>query len=102
MSRVSGRHREARKVVPVSTVESPHDSAAVRVLVALMHTEAAEALLPGILPHAFPWLRFLPTQDKAAFANELVNSLRAVDSPDDLASMDQLIVEVAEHRRDSR
>jgi hypothetical protein len=77
----------------VSTVENPGGSAAARVLVAMVRSEAVAGLLAGILPEVFPWLRFLPAEDKAAFANELADGLRVLDDLDNLAPVDQLIIE---------
>lgn len=67
-------------------------SAATRMLAAMARREpeGTEPLL-GILPDAFPWVRFLPESDLHAFAVELVDTMRAADSLGNNASVAQLL-----------
>ncbi|MFF6803606.1 hypothetical protein [Streptomyces sp. NPDC012616] len=68
-------------------------SAATRMLAALARREpGSRELLLGILPDAFPWIRFLPEADVHAFAVELVDTMRAADSVGNSASVAQLLV----------
>lgn len=67
-------------------------SATTRMFVALMQRdEAARSLLVDVVPEAFPWVRFLATQDVRAFVLELVETLRAADSLDNPAPVVQVI-----------
>lgn len=67
-------------------------SATTRMFVALMrHDGAALSLLVGAAPEAFPWIRFLPSEDVRAFVAELVETLRAAESVDTLAPVVQVI-----------
>lgn len=50
----------------------------------------ARALLLA-LPDAFPWVKFLPTQDVRAFLVELVDTLRACASIENMAALDPVI-----------
>jgi hypothetical protein len=60
--------------------------------VALMqHDEAARSLLVDVVREAFPWVRFLPTQDVRAFVLELVQTLHAADALDNPAPVVQVI-----------
>ncbi|GAB3908308.1 hypothetical protein GCM10029964_107870 [Kibdelosporangium lantanae] len=63
-------------------------SAMTRLLVGL----TPEALF-GVLPHAFPWVRYLPVEDQRAFAASLVSVLREAESADNPALVVQRIVE---------
>lgn len=67
-------------------------SATTRMFVALMrHDDAARSLLVDIVPEAFPWVRFLPTEEVRAFVLELVETLRAADALDNPAPVVQVI-----------
>lgn len=69
-------------------------SATTRLFAALMqHGEQARALLLDVLPEAFPWVRFLPTEDVQTFLVELIGTLRAVEELDSPAPVAQLIIE---------
>jgi hypothetical protein len=58
-------------------------SAVTRTFVALMrHDAQARSLLVDVVPEAFPWVRFLPLEDRRAFVVELVDVLRATESLD--------------------
>jgi hypothetical protein len=68
-------------------------SAATRMLAAMARREPGSMeLLLGILPDAFPWVRFLPEPDLHAFAVELVDTMRAADSLGNSASVAQLLI----------
>jgi hypothetical protein len=67
-------------------------SAATRMLAAMARREPGSMeLLLGILPDAFPWVRFLPEPDLHAFAVELVDTMRAADSVGNSAAVAQLL-----------
>lgn len=69
-------------------------SATTRMFVAMMrHDGAALSLLVDVVPEAFPWVRFLPTEDVRAFVVELVDTLRASDAIDNPAPVMQVITE---------
>jgi hypothetical protein len=56
-------------------------SAVTRTLVAMVQRdEAARTLLVDVVPEAFPWVRFLPLEERRAFVVELVETLRATES----------------------
>ena len=46
-----------------------------------------------VVPDAFPWVRFLPTEDVRAFVLELVDTLRAADALQNFAPVVQVITE---------
>jgi hypothetical protein len=72
--------------------ESTLVSATTRMFVALMqHDDAARSLLVDVVPEAFPWVRFLPTEDVRAFVLELVETLRAADAVHNPAPVIQVI-----------
>lgn len=67
-------------------------SATTRMFVALMQRdEAARSLLVDVVPEAFPWVRFLPTEEVRAFVLELVATLRAADAVENPAPVVQVI-----------
>lgn len=71
-------------------------SAVTRTFVALMqHDDRARTLLVDVIPEAFPWVRFLPLEDRRAFVVELVDVLRAAESldPPNPAPIAQVIAE---------
>lgn len=72
----------------------PTVSATTKMFVALMrHDDDARSLVIDIVPEAFPWVRFLPTEDVRAFVFELVDTLRAADALENAAPVVQLITE---------
>jgi uncharacterized protein DUF6247 len=78
----AGRADEVREVVSTTTA----------LFVALMQTDArARELVTGVMPKAFPWVRFLPKEDLREFVVELVNTLEAADSLGNLAPVTQVI-----------
>jgi hypothetical protein len=92
--RLRRRDAEDLTLTTASRAEQEHTvvSAATRMFVALMrHDEAARSLLVDVIPEAFPWVRFLPTQDVRAFVLELVETLRAADALDNPAPVVQVI-----------
>lgn len=69
-------------------------SATTKMFVALMQRDdAARSLVVDVIPEAFPWVRFLPTQDVRAFVLDLVETLRAAESVSNPAPVAQLITE---------
>jgi hypothetical protein len=72
--------------------ESTVVSATTRMFVALMRRDdAALSLLVDVVPEAFPWVRFLPTEEVRAFVLELVETLRAADTLENPAPVIQVI-----------
>lgn len=69
-------------------------SATTRMFVALMQRDdQARSLVVDVIPEAFPWVRFLPTEDVRAFVLELVEVLRAAESVGNPAPVAQVITE---------
>lgn len=92
--RLRRRDAEDLTLTTASRAEQEHTvvSATTRMFVALMQRdEAARSLLVDVVPEAFPWVRFLPTQDVRAFVLELVETLRAADALDNPAPVVQVI-----------
>ncbi|MGH3774057.1 MAG: DUF6247 family protein [Pseudonocardiaceae bacterium] len=92
------RRRDAEDLTLTTAARAEQDSAmvsaAVKMFVALMrHDEAARSLVIKVVPEAFPWVRFLPTEDVRAFVVELVDTLRAADALENVAPVLQLITE---------
>jgi hypothetical protein len=78
----AGRAEQEHTMVSVTT----------RMFVALMQRdEATRSLLVDVVPEAFPWVRFLPTQDVRAFVLELVETLQAANALDNPAPVVQVI-----------
>jgi hypothetical protein len=68
-------------------------SATTKIFLALMqHDPRVVTLVTEVLPEAFPWVRFLPKEDVQGFVVELVGTLKAADSLDNLAPVAQVIV----------
>ncbi len=57
---------------------------------AVESTPEVRPRLPAILEHRFPWVRFLPPEDKQMFAQELVELLQAAAAVGRLARLDDL------------
>jgi hypothetical protein len=67
-------------------------SATTRMFVALMQRDArARELVTEILPTAFPWIRYLPTEDVRAFVLELMEELERADSLENPAPVAHLL-----------
>ncbi|SDO96689.1 hypothetical protein SAMN04487905_101276 [Actinopolyspora xinjiangensis] len=67
-------------------------SATTALFTAMMRQDgAALSLLIDVVPEAFPWVRFLPTEDVRAFVVELVETLRATEAIDNPAPVAQVI-----------
>lgn len=61
--------------------ESTVISAVTRTFVALVQRgEEARSLLVDVVSEAFPWVRFLPPEDRSGFVAELVDVMRAAGS----------------------
>jgi hypothetical protein len=92
--RLRRRDAEDLTLTTASRAEQEHTvvSATTRMFVALMqHDEAARSLLVDVVPEAFPWVRFLPTQEVRAFVLELVETLRSADALNNPAPVVQVI-----------
>lgn len=92
------RRRDAEDLTLTTTAQAEQDSAVVsattKMFVALMrHDEATRSLVIDVMPEAFPWVRFLPTEDVRAFVLELVDTLRAADALQNFAPVVQVITE---------
>lgn len=81
-------------VTTASRYEQEHTviRAAVRLFGALIRHRDAESMLK-VLPDVFPWVGFLPAEQKSQFLAELVATLRAAEDIDNLAPVAQLIIE---------
>ena len=67
-------------------------SATTRMFIALMQRDPrAQELVTGVLPMAFPWVRYLPTEDLRAFVLELVEELERAESLDNPAPVAHLL-----------
>ncbi|WP_134712673.1 hypothetical protein [Saccharomonospora xinjiangensis] len=56
-------------------------STATKLFLALMaHDDRTRTLVTEVLPHAFPWVRFLPKEAVREFVVELVETLEAAES----------------------
>jgi hypothetical protein len=90
-------HRRDAEDLVVTTASkaaqaSEVNSATTRMFVALMQSDArARDLVTDILPTAFPWVRYLPTDDLRAFVLELVEELQRADSLDNPAPVAHLL-----------
>lgn len=95
--RVLRVHRRDAEDLVVTTASkaaqaSEVSSATTRMFVALMQQNArARELVTGILPTAFPWVRYLPKDDLRAFVLELVDELERSDSLDNPAPVAHLL-----------
>jgi hypothetical protein len=92
------RRRDAEDLTLTTATQAEQDTAVVsattKMFVALMrHDEAARSLVTDVVPEAFPWVRFLPTEDVRAFVLELVDTLRAADALANVAPVVQVITE---------
>lgn len=92
--RLRRRDAEDLTLSTAARAEQEHTvvSATTRMFVALMQRdEAARSLLIDVVPAAFPWVRFLPTEDVRAFVLELVETLHAADALDNPAPVVHVI-----------
>lgn len=72
-------------LMTASRAQDEHEvmSATTRVFVAMMQeNDRARDLLVDVVPRAFPWVRFLPSEDVQAFVVELVETLEAAEDLD--------------------
>ncbi|WP_394615398.1 hypothetical protein JNUCC0626_37405 [Lentzea sp. JNUCC 0626] len=59
----------------------------------LQHSKGASGLIADVMPKVFPWMRFLPDDDRRLFAVEIVEVLEASNSLGTPAPVLQLITE---------
>ena len=64
-----------------------------RLLTGFMHDADGALILRRVLPQALPWVTFLPAEAVDEFVAELVATLRAAVSIDNLWPVSQLLVE---------
>jgi len=55
--------------------------------------EPGRRLLLDALPDVFPWVRFLPAEDRRVFLSELVETLRGAEALRNMAPVSQVITE---------
>jgi hypothetical protein len=67
-------------------------SVAARLFSALLLHRDAESMME-VLPEVFPWVAFLPVDDRRQFLEELVTTVRAAEDLEILAPVAQLITE---------
>lgn len=80
----ASRAAEVREVVSFTT----------SLFVALLqHSKEMSGLIADVMPTVFPWMRFLPDDDKELFAVEIVQTLEAANSLGTPAPVVQLITE---------
>lgn len=91
------RRRDAEDLVLQSAERAAQEDEVIdlstRLLVELVHDAGGTLLLRRILPQALPWVMFLPTEAVDELAAELVATLRAAVSIDNLSPVAQLLVE---------
>jgi hypothetical protein len=76
------RAEEVREVVSFTT----------SLFVALLqHSKEVSGLIADVMPTVFPWMRFLPPEDRELFAVEIVETLEAANSLGTPAPVIQLI-----------
>jgi hypothetical protein len=93
--RVRSRSQEEDDLVLLTARHAENISAAASAMTKLLVgvTQTAPDELVKVLPHAFPWVRFLPADEVRAFTADLVRVLRAAEAADDPSQVVQLIVE---------
>jgi hypothetical protein len=96
--RLHVRRRDAEDLVLTTAARAEQDSelasATTRMFVALMkQDDGVRTLVTSVIPEAFPWVRFLPTEDVRAFVVELVETLKAAEDLDNPAPVVQVITE---------
>ncbi|WP_433869805.1 hypothetical protein [Saccharopolyspora sp. CA-218241] len=92
--RLRRRGEEDLVLTTASRAEQENEltSATTRIFVALVrHDRASLSLLVDVVPEAFPWVRFLPSEDVRRFVVELVETLRAAETIENSAPVVQLI-----------
>jgi hypothetical protein len=92
------RRRDDEDLVLTTASRAEQDlefaSATTRMFVALMsHDDGVRTLVTEVMPEAFPWVRFLPTEDVRAFVVELVETMKAAEGLDNPAPVIQVITE---------
>lgn len=80
----ASRAEEVREVVSFTTS---------LFVVLLQHSKEVSALIADVMPAVFPWVRFLPPEEKEHFAVEIVETLEAAKSLGTPAPVIQLITE---------
>ncbi|MFC1434920.1 hypothetical protein ACEZDB_30190 [Streptacidiphilus sp. N1-3] len=95
--RILLRRRDAEDLVLTTVARAEQDStvvsAATRLFAALMQQgPAPRELLLQVLPAAFPWVKYLPREDREAFARQLFKELTASESLESSAPVAQLII----------
>lgn len=92
--RVHRRDAEDLVVTTASKAAEANEvsSATTRMFLALMQRDSrARELVTDILPTAFPWVRYLPTEGLRAFVLELVEELERADSLENPAPVAHLL-----------
>ncbi|MGQ0774593.1 MAG: hypothetical protein ACT4NY_09275 [Pseudonocardiales bacterium] len=91
------RRRDAEDLVLQSAARAAQEDEVVdlsaRLLACLVHDAGGALLLRRILPQALPWVTFLPTDAVDELVAELVTTLQAAVSIDNLWPVSQLLVE---------
>jgi hypothetical protein len=91
------RRRDAEDLVLQSAERATREDEVIdvssRLLAGFAHDADGALILHRILPQALPWVTFLPTEAVDEFVEELVDTLRAAVSIDNLWPVSQLLVE---------
>ncbi|MGH3923450.1 MAG: hypothetical protein ACRDTT_11390 [Pseudonocardiaceae bacterium] len=91
------RRRDAEDLVLQSAARAAREDEvidlSVRLLAGLVHDAGGALVVRRILPQALPWVTFLPTEAVGEFLDELMVTLQAAVSIDNLWPVSQLLVE---------
>lgn len=91
------RRRDAEDLVLQSAERATREDEVIdlsaRLLTGLVHEKGGALILRRILPQALPWVMFLPADAVDELADELVATLQAAVSIDNLWPVSQLLVE---------
>ncbi|MDQ2791548.1 MAG: hypothetical protein DLM60_01005 [Pseudonocardiales bacterium] len=91
------RRRDAEDLVLQSAERAAREDEVIdvsaRLLTGFVHDPDGALILRRILPQALPWVTFLPTEAVDELVEELVTTLRAAVSIDNLWPVSQLLVE---------
>lgn len=91
------RRRDAEDLVLQSAERAAREDEVIdlsaRLLAGLVHETGGALILRRLLSQTLPWVRFLPADAVAEFAEEVVATLQAAVSLDNLWPVSQLLVE---------
>lgn len=94
--RVSRRGAEDLVLTTAARASQDHElvDVATRMFIAVMSNPVARSMhLLETLPQIFPWVRFLPSEERATFTQELIDVIKACEDLDTPAPVLQVIAE---------